>query len=159
MIGLNHDEIQDTPKKKEPKPYVLNDLVNLRLTKKNVDLIPVLNAKKEQGVNISEYLANLIRVAEGLPVSTEKAAEESFTNLTQHVQQQQEIQMNGMFDRLFEKLIEHVQANGLVLSNAGTIPGEDEDQKEKEQDEAIKAELKNISNQFLNFMDDDDDDD
>lgn len=48
------------------KLYKLNDLVNLRLTKPREDILHLLNEKKMQGLDISEYLASVIRRAEGL---------------------------------------------------------------------------------------------
>ena len=55
--------------RKTAKLYDLNDVANLRLTKNREDVLKVLNAKKMQGEDVSEYIATAIRMAEGLPTN------------------------------------------------------------------------------------------
>lgn len=71
MISVSeheHDPIQAIESPPAIKLFKKNDPVNFRLIKDREDIMELLNEKKRQGVDISEYITNLIRRAEGLPI-------------------------------------------------------------------------------------------
>lgn len=54
--------------RRSTKLFETNDLVNLRLTKPREDVLKVLNAKKMQQIDVSDYLADCVRYREGIPL-------------------------------------------------------------------------------------------
>lgn len=61
-----HDEDKLPDETKQIKLYQRNDLFQIRLTKWRDDVRELLNEKKLQGVDLSDYMTKLIRAAEGL---------------------------------------------------------------------------------------------
>lgn len=49
------------------KQYKRNELFQIRLTKARDDVRELLNEKKKQGIDLSDYVTKIIRAAEGLP--------------------------------------------------------------------------------------------
>lgn len=142
MIILNNH--QDTPKK-EVKLYKTNDLANLRLTKKRSDVMNVLNEKKSQGVDISEYFTYLIRKEEGLPIPVEEGATRVAPAPTGMGQEDREA--------IAEMVYQLMKKNGMV-GLTGEAPTESEEkQVDQGADAKMLEEAKNAAKEFLDWDD------
>ncbi|MEK5061086.1 hypothetical protein BK126_26585 [Paenibacillus sp. FSL H7-0326] len=148
---MNNDNRDET---KEIKLYKLNDLVNFRLVRKNTDILNLLNEKKLQGgFNASEYLANLIRAAEGLPLPEGEEGKNAFLNF-------ERVQPTPNVDELVEKVIAKMKESGLMTVSMPSTASEESSpisSHTSEIDEKKKQLLKEATASFLNFDDDDDD--
>lgn len=143
----NQDNVKDN-ENKEVSLYKLNQLVNLRLTASRRDIMDVLNEKKLQGVDISNYLSTLIRQAEGLPIPEgEGVPSLSAPKLVQAEASISEPQMDELVDKILRKL----SSRGFKLSNESEGLELDEEVKENK---ATRQELEKIAGDFLSWDDD-----
>lgn len=142
--------------KKKSKLYEPNGIVNFRLTSAYEDVRIVLNEKKAQGVNISQYLATLIRVAEGIEAGDgiQESARKNLQNL--HEEQRQK----NLADTVEQVLIE-LQSRGLMLVPQGSyVPNQTSENEEpvqaneRAEEEKKKKELESLAKGFLDSFDD-----
>lgn len=131
------------------KLYKINDPVNFRVTKANDDIRQLLNEKKLQGVVISEYICNLIRRAEGLPMPSSRYNE---IPVYQPPQQKGPVSLDPeQMDELITRIIDRLNKSGVTAKSSDqaesteeTLSAEQEsaeEQKKKEELRAIAADL------------------
>ncbi|MEK4983617.1 hypothetical protein [Bacillus sp. FSL K6-6540] len=145
----NNEDVQ--PKK--VKEYKIGDLVNFRLSNSTVDIMNLLNEKKRQGVKISNYLINLIRIAEGLPIpGAEGESMQEVRALPANSTKQIEESVLGneeLLEKLMSRLLGRMQASGLQISPAST----EEPNDSSVPDEETKQELQDIAAGMLDWDD------
>jgi hypothetical protein len=114
------------------KLYAPNALVNLRLTKDREDIRLLLNQKKMQGIDISEYITELIRRAEGLesPSPTVSITEK---------------QMDTLVSRILEELIS--RGVSITASNVSNVS----EKKMDDVNDHVKEELKKAAEDLLDW--------
>ncbi|MCY9763543.1 hypothetical protein M5X06_00270 [Paenibacillus alvei] len=134
---------------KEVSLYKLNQLVNLRLTASRRDIMDVLNEKKLQGVDISNYLSTLIRQAEGLPIPEGEGVPSLSAPKLVHAEASiSEPQMDELVDKILRKL----SSRGIKISN-GSNESEVLEEEVKE-DKATRQELEKIAVDLMSWDDD-----
>lgn len=126
------------------KLFKTNDLVNLRLTKQRDDIKELLNQKKLQGIDISEYLSGLIRRAEGLEPALPAASASS---------QPAPLEITGsLIDELVNRMLDELMRRGITLGGATGIPDQTPD-KHDAVAEAKKQQLKQIAADLTDWGD------
>lgn len=119
----------------QPKLYQENELFNLRLTKKREDIRKLLNEKKKQGVDVSDFVTDCIRRAEGLT----QAPSSSFVDTAPTSL------MNEQFlDTIVSRLMEEIERRGMMVSGSRGDPVEPEEVSEAKPNPALKDAVKNI---------------
>lgn len=135
------------PLEAAPKLYGPNAVVTFRLTKERDDVRSILNEKKAAGEDISQYLARVIRIVEGL--ATDTAAPSSFPAqpVTGLMPQLTDDQMNILVSRITQQLMQSgFQAHAQAPTPAIVEPDAEEQLRQQK-----KAELKNAAADMMEW--------
>lgn len=120
-----------------PKLYRPNQMVNFRLTKERDDIRRILNEKRKQGIDISNYLAQIIRQAEGLP--------DPFPNNSLSFKLSDD-QMEELANRIMAQIVK----SGMLVPPTGTAATFAMDNK-ADDEAAKKAELKKLADDLMEW--------
>lgn len=146
MISVSdheHDPLQAIESPPTIKLFKKNDPVNFRLIKDREDIMDLLNDKKRQGVDISEYITNLIRRAEGLPIPN-RGYSEAVAPVSQPSAQMtlNPDQMNEIIATITAKLMSNGSFNKTIVANQDV--GTENDIAEEETKRQVKSAVDSI---------------
>lgn len=113
-------------------PYKLGDPVVFRLSKERADILHLLNEKKRQGIQISDYLATLIRQAESIQPHEFQVAAPPLDE-----------------DKLLERLLARLVERGWNPPGQAAEPSEESQPDPSDQN----SEIKDIVNDILSWDD------
>lgn len=134
--------------RKSAKLYDTNDVVNLRLTKNRDDILKVLNAKKMQGEDVSEFIAMAIRIAEGLPINGTPAPVAESVNAPA----QPALDMS----QVVQQVIAELARQGMVVAAGGAGEADDTAVSPASGQEQVDPGVFNAVAKIISFGDDDD---
>lgn len=110
----------------------------------------VLNEKKMNGVNISKYMATLIRVAEGLPLPESDKKSMMINPVEQHQEQLRQKHNQELVDMVLDQLV----SRGLLAQLGSPAMNEDKQANDAtSQNTATLKELKSIASDLMNWDD------
>jgi hypothetical protein len=135
------------------KLYEEGKLVNFRLTKGREDIRLLLNEKKLNGIDVSEYMAYCVRKEAGLPMPTAGVVYVTAPAAPAPVERSKE-----ELEAIAEMVFKMVKSSGLAIGGADST-AEQASEGASEQDEQMKKKLKEVANNMLGFLGSDDDDD
>ncbi|OBZ15927.1 hypothetical protein A8L34_28180 [Bacillus sp. FJAT-27264] len=145
--------------RKSTRLFVINDLAQLRLTKDRQDIITIINAKKMQGEDVSEFIANAIRQAVGGVVVEQPPQSQLHP---QPVPQPETPSLD--LNQLVEKVISELSRKGMVVAQSGgtaqvSTPEELSDGNGVQEKQGVIQEgVLDAVKGLMNFNDEDEDD-
>lgn len=147
VSNAEHDKKQLPDDNKPKKFYQRGDIFQIRLTKWRDDVRELLNEKKSQGADLSDYITNLIRTAEGLtdPLAAynERTANAGTLKLPEQTNPAQVQLSPEQLEQVIKIVMERVSSSGLTVT-----PGEKPHELPKEK---AQAEINEAINSLLDW--------